>query len=45
MKTVKSKALRKASVLIKRKRRFKPNNKLINIKINIKTNFNIIITL
>jgi len=45
MKTVKGKALYKALTLIKRKRRFKPSNKLINIKINIKTNFNIVVAL
>jgi hypothetical protein len=45
LKTIRSKAPRKAPVLVKRKRRFKPGSKLIDIKISIKTNFKIAVAL
>jgi hypothetical protein len=45
LKTIRSKALRKALIPVKRKRRFKPNNKLIDIKVSIKTNFKIAVVL
>ena len=45
LKTIGSKAPRKALVPAKRKRRFKPGSKLIDIKINIKTNFKIAVVL
>jgi histone H3 len=44
-KTIGGKAPRKAPAPAKRKHRFKPGSKLINIKISIKTNFNIAVAL